>query len=74
MDWKLEKEPGTDLPGLLDAYQSLGVPEELIAATSKHGCQARTGSSHEDAVGRTGLTDATRELAPYVWVHPDEER
>jgi MgsA AAA+ ATPase C terminal len=33
MDWKLEKEPGTDLPGLLDAYQSLGVPDELIAAT-----------------------------------------
>jgi hypothetical protein len=32
-DWKLEKEPGTDLPGLLDAYQSLGVPEELVAAT-----------------------------------------
>jgi hypothetical protein len=33
MDWKLEKKPGTDLPGLLDAYQSLGVPEELVAAT-----------------------------------------
>jgi hypothetical protein len=28
-----EKKPGTDLPGLLDAYQSLGVPDELIAAT-----------------------------------------
>ena len=26
------------------------------------------------AAGRTGLTDATRELAPYVWVHPDEEQ
>jgi hypothetical protein len=33
MDWKREKGPGTDLPGLLDAYQSLGVPEELVAAT-----------------------------------------
>jgi hypothetical protein len=33
MDWKREKIPGTDLPGLLDAYHSLGVPEELVAAT-----------------------------------------
>jgi hypothetical protein len=33
MNWRLEKEPSTDLPGLLDAYQSLGAPEELIAAT-----------------------------------------
>jgi hypothetical protein len=31
-DWKREKEPGTDLPGLLDAYQSLGAPEEMVAA------------------------------------------
>jgi hypothetical protein len=31
--WKREKKPGTDLPGLLDAYQSLGVPEELVVAT-----------------------------------------
>ena len=32
VDWKREKEPGTDLPGLLDAYQSLGAPEEMVAA------------------------------------------
>jgi MgsA AAA+ ATPase C terminal len=33
IDWKREKQPGTDLPGLLDAYRKLGVPEELVAAT-----------------------------------------
>jgi hypothetical protein len=33
IDWKRERKPSTDLPGLLDAYQSLGVPEELVAAT-----------------------------------------
>ena len=33
IDWKREKKPGTDLPGLLDAYRKLGVPEELVAAT-----------------------------------------
>ena len=31
--WQREKKPGTDLPGLLDAYRSLGVPEELVVAT-----------------------------------------
>jgi hypothetical protein len=31
--WKREKEPGTNLPRLLDAYRKLGVPEELVAAT-----------------------------------------
>jgi hypothetical protein len=33
IDWKREKKPGTDLPGLLDAYRNLGVPEELVVAT-----------------------------------------
>ena len=41
MDWKLEKESGTDLPGLLEAYQSLGVPEELVAATGIAGMKTR---------------------------------
>jgi hypothetical protein len=33
IDWKREKQPGTDLPALLDTFQKLGVPEELVAAT-----------------------------------------
>ena len=33
IDWKREKQPGTDLPALLDTFRQLGVPEELVAAT-----------------------------------------
>jgi hypothetical protein len=31
--WKREKVPGSNLPGLLDAFRELGVPEELVAAS-----------------------------------------
>jgi hypothetical protein len=31
--WKREKMSGSDLPGLLEAFRELGVPEELVAAT-----------------------------------------
>ena len=34
IDWKQEKLPGTDLPALLDTFRKLGVPEELVVATS----------------------------------------
>jgi hypothetical protein len=33
IDWKREKQPGTDLPALLDTFRKLGVPDELVAAT-----------------------------------------
>jgi MgsA AAA+ ATPase C terminal len=33
IDWKREKQPGTDLPALLDTFRKLGVPEKLVAAT-----------------------------------------
>ena len=31
--WEREKQPGTDMPALLDTFRQLGVPEELVAAT-----------------------------------------
>jgi hypothetical protein len=33
IDWKRDKQLGTDLSGLLDSYRSLGVRDELVAAT-----------------------------------------
>jgi MgsA AAA+ ATPase C terminal len=33
IDWKRDKQFGTDLPALLDTFRKLGVPEELVAAT-----------------------------------------
>jgi hypothetical protein len=33
IDWKREKKPGTDLPGLLETFRKLSVPEVLVAAT-----------------------------------------
>jgi hypothetical protein len=41
IDWKREKIPGSNLPGLVDAFRKLGVPEELVAATGIAAAKSR---------------------------------
>jgi hypothetical protein len=57
IDWKREKKPGTDLPGLLDAYRNLGAPEELVAATG---------------IAATKSRDPITLMVPLIWLAANE--
>jgi hypothetical protein len=39
--WEREKVPGSNLPGLLDTFRQLGVPDELVAATGIAAAKSR---------------------------------
>jgi hypothetical protein len=51
--WKQEKRPGSDLPGLLNTFRNVGVPDELVAATG---------------VAAAKIRDPITLMVPLVWL------
>jgi MgsA AAA+ ATPase C terminal len=57
--WKVDKVSGKDLPGLLDTFRQLGVPEELVVSTG---------------VAVTASREPIAVMVPLVWLAAHEEQ
>jgi hypothetical protein len=53
IDWKQEKKPGSELPALLNTFRSLGVRDELVAATG---------------IAAAKIRDPITLMVPLVWL------
>jgi hypothetical protein len=56
--WKQEKQPGSDLPGLLDTFRSLGVPDELVVATG---------------IAASKIRDPMTLMVPLIWLAANDD-